>query len=283
MIHLKGARTIMRMSRVLTAVAATLMLTPLLAAAATPSDLPPVMAKVTQSGVAVTKEFNAIGGLKGWVLDHDHQPAIAYTTPDGKALLFGALINQQGMNMTAAYLKQYSPKVPFSKLIPELQKAHTINIGKPNSAHVIYSFEDPNCIFCHLTDIELAPYIKAGLEVKIVPVAILKKSSAGKAAAIMQAKDPSAAWEANEAHFNESAEEGGAVPIAHPAAGTVKDLTSNLQLMQAFGFNGTPGIVYEQGGKWHTINGMPQEAVLPKITGLPQQKETDPQLARFQQ
>ncbi len=247
-----------------------------------PSAIPPVMAKVTQAGVKVVKEFKAIGGLNGWVLMRGAQPAIAYTTADGKALLFGALVDSRGQNMTAAYMAKYTPKPDLTKLIPALQHSTYVTLGNPSSKHVIYAFEDPNCIFCHLTDIELQPYVKAGLQVRVVVVGFLKKSSAGKAAAILEAKNPAAAWEANEAGFNEAAEEGAATPLAHPSARTISALQANMQLMQKFGFNGTPGIVYQVGGKWQTVNGMPQESLLPAMTGLPLQKETNPQLARFQ-
>lgn len=246
------------------------------------SSLPSVMGRITQAGVKVTKEFKAIGGLNGWVLMHGTQPAIAYTTPDGNALLFGALVGASGQNMTASYMAKYAPKPNVTKLIPDLKQSDYIVLGNPKSKHILYTFEDPNCIFCHLTDIELAPYIKAGLQVRLVPVGFLKKSSAGKAAAIIQSANPAKAWMADEAGFNEAQEEGAATPIAHPKASTVKALESNMKLMQKFGFNGTPGIVYEVAGKWMTLNGMPQESQLPTMTGLPLQKETNPQLTRFQ-
>jgi thiol:disulfide interchange protein DsbG len=248
-----------------------------------PTDLPPVMTKLTQAGVKVLKEFPAIGKLNGWVLMHENQPAIAYTTPNGKAMLFGPLLSPSGENMTLVYTAKYAPKPNVDKLMGTLKKEGTIIVlGDKTSKHVIYTFEDPNCIFCHLTDIELKPYIQAGLQVRLIPVGFLKKSSAGKAAAILQSSNPTKAWEADEAGFNESEEEGAAVPIAHPKAKTVKELETNLRLMQKFGFNGTPGILYKDGKHWTAMNGMPKIAQLPAITGLPAQKETDPQLARFQ-
>lgn len=247
------------------------------------TNLPPAMGKVVQAGAKVVREFPAIGGLTGWVLVHGTQSAVAYTTPDGRALLFGPLLSTSGENMSLAYAAQYEPKPNLTKLMAKLKKsADVIVLGNKNSKHVIYTFEDPNCIFCHLTDIELKPYIKAGLQVRLIPVGFLKKSSAGKAAAILQSSDPAQAWEADEAGFNESEEEGAAVPIAHPKASTVKALEVNLKLMQQFGFNGTPGVIYRQGKRWVTLNGMPKIAQLPGMTGLPAQKETNPQLARFQ-
>ncbi|WP_077274197.1 thiol:disulfide interchange protein DsbG, partial [Acidithiobacillus thiooxidans] len=174
------------------------------------SSLPSVMGRITQAGVKVTKEFKAIGGLNGWVLMHGTQPAIAYTTPDGNALLFGALVGASGQNMTASYMAKYAPKPNVTKLIPDLKQSDYIVLGNPKSKHILYTFEDPNCIFCHLTDIELAPYIKAGLQVRLVPVGFLKKSSAGKAAAILQSANPAKAWMADEASFNEAQEEGAA-------------------------------------------------------------------------
>lgn len=253
-------------------------------AATAPVNLPPVLSNIVkQTGVRVLREFPALGHMKGWVLMHANQPAIAYTTRDGKALLFGAMVTSKGENMTAAYMQKYAPKPDLSALMKKLKsKGSVITLGNKDSSHVLYTFEDPNCIFCHLMDIELKPYIQAGLQVRLIPVGFLKKSSAGKAAAIMQAANPAAAWAADEANFNEAQEEGAAVPLAHPKASTVQALENNLKLMQQFGFNGTPGVIYKSGNHWATLNGMPKIAQLPSMTGLPAQKETNPQLARFQ-
>lgn len=55
-----------------------------------------------------------------------------------------------------------------------------------------------------------------------------------------------------------------------------------MELGGAFGINGTPGIVWkDKQGKVNIKAGMPRLSEIPRITGLPEQKVDDPDLARF--
>lgn len=73
--------------------------------------------------------------------------------------------------------------------------------GAATSKNVIYVFFDPNCVFCHFAWKALQPYVKAGLQVRWVPVGFLKPTSAQRAAAIREAKTPTQALDFNEQHF----------------------------------------------------------------------------------
>jgi thiol:disulfide interchange protein DsbG len=118
-------------------------------------------------------------------------------------------------------------------------KAFTVGTAGP----LIVAFEDPNCRFCNQLSRESAPLIAAGkLRVRVVLVAFLKPDSEGRAAGILQAADPAAAWEKNEAQFNELAEEGG-YPVAPPSFETDRTLRTNLDDLKAAGQVATPTLL----------------------------------------
>jgi thiol:disulfide interchange protein DsbG len=55
-----------------------------------------------------------------------------------------------------------------------------------------------------------------------------------------------------------------------------------MTLMGRFGMSGTPALVWkDSAGKVQTHLGLPPLSKLPAITGLPEQKIDDPELARF--
>lgn len=262
---------------------ASLAMASLAAVCAHASNYPKQLEPVLRAGGTVVKTFDAASNLKGWVLSKQGHYMVVYTTPDNKTLLAGDLIDESGRNLTAQYLAQYAPKPDLAHLFPELeQSAYVAERGQGTPKSVIYAFFDPNCPFCHLAWKALQPYEKAGLEVRWVPVAYLSASSAGKAAAIMEAKDSAAAFRSNEQNYDEKNHAGGIAPLAKPAAGTRQMLQANAALMQKFGAVGTPAIVWQDStGAVQMKAGLPRLSELPAITGLPEQPESDPELARF--
>jgi len=72
----------------------------------------------------------------------------------------------------------------------------------------------------------------------------------------------------------------GAVSTMKPE--TLRTLTANRALMDAFGSNGTPAIVWKDShGVVQAKSGMPPLSELSAMTGLPEQPETDRDLDRF--
>jgi hypothetical protein len=62
-------------------------------------------------------------------------------------------------------------------------------IAEGNGPRLVYIFFDPNCPFCHKLYQEARPWVgRDGLQLRWIPVGILMPSSAGKAAAILEAK-----------------------------------------------------------------------------------------------
>jgi len=254
----------------------------LLATTASATDYPRPIQKAVEAGLKVVTDFDTPSGLKGWVMQKNGQYSIVYTTSDGKYLITGLLIDSDGNNLNAEYARQYVPKPDYEAVYKQLGRVASITEGAKNDTIMIYVFFDPNCVFCHMLWKAMQPYEQAGLQVRWIPVAFLKKDSADKAVALLTAKDPVAAVAANMSKFNKDIESGGIEAEANSPQDMLDKVSTNTEIMNHFGSSGTPTIVWkDNAGKVHVTDGMPRLSQLPDITGLPEQKIEDPDLAQF--
>jgi len=166
-------------------------------------------------------------------------------------------------------------------LFSRLEQTRHIVEGAGHPGSVLYVFFDPNCYYCHLTGKALQPYEKAGLQVWWVPVAYQKPSSVGMAAAILLASDPAAALRQNETGYRPASYDGAITALAEVPPAISKALQENMDLMRAFGAQGTPALVWKEKSGIGFRNAVPRLSELPRITGLPPQKIEDPDLAPF--
>src|SRR5882672_1486712 len=170
----------------------------------------------------------------------------------------------------------------LSSLYATLEKTDAVVEGATAPKRVLYVFWDANCWYCHLTWKALQPYEKAGLQVRWVPVAYQKDNSGALAAAIMGAKDRVAAMRENETRYRAKSYDGGIKAAAKVPADLAIDLEENMTLMGRLGMSGTPALVWKDaGGQVQTNLGLPPLSKLPAITGLPEQRIDDPELAKF--
>lgn len=156
-----------------------------------------------------------------------------------------------------------------SGLLPmrTLQQAYWVAEGSTHPRHVIYAFVDANCPYCHKLWIALQPYQRKGLQVRNILVGLISASSPGKAAAILSARDPAAAWRENEKRWGSRSDGGGGIaPVAHLDAADKSVISNNESLMREFGIDGTPGVVYANANnEIHVIIGVPGKVELDKI------------------
>lgn len=254
-----------------------------IAMTAVAADKPKALADAeAKNQLKVLKGFDGPSGLAGWVVTPTAGPGkamIMYSTADGKTMITGnpvVLIDEAGRNLTAEY-EAHLPKPDYTALYNDLQKVKTINTGKQGK-NPVFVYIDPNCIYCNFAYRALEPYIKAGADIRWVPVGFLRPDSAAKAAAIMTAKNPAAALAQHEADYKK----GGIKPVEKVSDDIQKQLAANAALMQKAEVSGTPAIFYkDKDGKVQLIGGMPRLGQLPEVTGLPEQKIDDPELARF--
>jgi thiol:disulfide interchange protein DsbG len=173
-------------------------------------------------------------------------------------------------------------KPEYQALFAQLERTDVVQEGAKEAKSVLYVFFDANCFYCHLTWKALQPYETVGLQARWVPVAYQQPSSVGRAAAIMQASDRSAALRINETGYNAAQFDGGIQPMDKVPGTLVAQLQANTQLMRKFGAPGTPALVWkDRDGKVRFKVGVPRLSELPQITGLPAQLVDDPELAKF--
>lgn len=127
-----------------------------------------------------------------------------------------------------------------------LQRAAWVSQGAKHPRHLVYVITDANCPFCHDLWLALQPLYAHQLQVRYVMVGILASDSPGKAAAILEAPDPSLALDRNEKRWARLPDDlgGGIPPVRKPGPATLAALESNERLMHDLGVQGTPALIY---------------------------------------
>jgi len=153
-----------------------------------------------------------------------------------------------------------------ASMLADIQQTTWIRDGK--SAHVIYVFFDPNCPYCHKVFEMLRPPVQRGeVELRWVVVGKLMVTSTGKAAALLEAKDPTEALYRNERGFSqETGSFGGIEEEPAPREETLRRLNANHALLNRSGFDAVPALLFRtKDGKADIIRGAPPAAFLEKL------------------
>src|SRR6185503_17588019 len=183
---------------------------------------------------------------------------VIYTTPSGNYAFSSPVVDKDGNDQTQVYYKQYV-------LGPAANDAAAVLAKDPNlvdegaaSAPLLYVYADPNCIYCNKLWTGLRQYVQAGkVHVRWAMVSFLKQTSAGRAAAILAAKDRTAALAQDETKFDEAHEEGGIAELSPVPPDVQKTIDAHNAQMADAGGQGTPLMVYRKGGQWVVTEGMP--------------------------
>ena len=153
-----------------------------------------------------------------------------------------------------------------ASMLANIQQATWIRDGK--SAHVMYVFFDPNCPYCHKVFEMMRPQVQRGeVELRWIPLGKLMATSTGKAAAMLEAKDPTEAFYRNERGFSqETGSFGGIEEEPAPREETLRRLNANLALLNRSGFDAVPALLFRaKDGKADIIRGAPPAAFLEKL------------------
>lgn len=149
-----------------------------------------------------------------------------------------------------------------------LQGATWFAEGAGQPKHVLYAVVDPNCPFCHELWQSAQPLYGSGVQVRYLLVGILADNSPAKAAAILQAPKPAAAWDWNETHWQQLPGDtgGGIRPLSRPSPKSLTAIRRNEALAHELGIQGTPAIIYmDKQGRLHVVQSTPDTAALRRI------------------
>lgn len=152
-------------------------------------------------GIKIVKAFPAIGGMKAIVADNGKEQRLFYVTPDGQALLSGIVFDASGNNVTdkdlgrASIQSVHAPEVSAGGALDQVwsraEKLSWIAEGALKPKKTIYVFFDANCPYCHSLWTQLRTAVSEGaIQIRWLPVAILRDSSKGLAASIYESDKP---------------------------------------------------------------------------------------------
>lgn len=138
-------------------------------------------------------------------------------------------------------------RVTAAHLMNNLNTSSWIQEG--DGSKIIYVFFDPNCPYCHNVYDSLIKIRSTlpDLQFRWVPLALLGGTSLGKAAAIIQAPNPLAAFNQSERNYGflDNDTGGGIQPAKHITDATQSILDENLSIIQGENLAGIPVVVFQ--------------------------------------
>jgi thiol:disulfide interchange protein DsbG len=235
--------------------------------------------KITHNQVAIESSFPAIKDMDGYVVTPKQGPKqrmIIIVQKDGEFAFFGNLITADGKNLSQEYNQKYIVSKQAIDAYKSINTLSYVTQGSDKAAHKAYVLIDPNCIFCHQLYLDMAPLIKAKkLQIRWVPVGIMRPDSSGKAAHLLSAKNNAEAvklLQEDEDNFKTKTEEGGLSALdtnsTDPTtANAFKKVANNNAFFSNNGFTGTPVILYlDKKDKAAIYPGYPRGAELQLLT-----------------
>lgn len=236
---------------------------------------PAALSALEAQGLTIVGTFPAPGGLTAWAGYAGQQPVALYATPDGKHVIVGTMLDAAGKDVTRAALEQAVRAPMTAGVWKQLEASRWIADGQARAARTVYVFTDPNCPYCNKFWADARPWVDSGkVQLRHVIVGILTPTSAGKAAALLADKDPSAALAAYErSHTAENAKalgagharplgDGGLKPLEKIPPATAAQLDTNEKLMASLGLQATPAFVWRDAkGQVQMRTGAPESAL----------------------
>ncbi|MGH8274909.1 MAG: thiol:disulfide interchange protein DsbG [Gammaproteobacteria bacterium] len=262
------------MPKYLLLAALTVMLPAFAAAKAAPASTPasssqPAAVKyLIKKGLEVNSRFSTPGGLTGYIgTVPGGKQTIFFVPKSGSVAVFGTMVDADGHDLSRAYLLRYQRGPGAATGYKNLESRNWIAEGARHPKRTVYAFIDPDCPYCHMLWEKAQGYYDKGVQVRYILVAILGESSLGKAAAILAAKNPSRAFRKNESGFSHHS--GAITPLKKVPDKLRDEIAENNALMQHFGFDGTPGMVWKvEDGAVKTQEGLPLKGDLDYIFGV---------------
>ncbi|MHB1880850.1 MAG: hypothetical protein ACYCPA_01365 [Acidithiobacillus sp.] len=135
-----------------------------------------------------------------------------------------------------------------------------ITTGPLEAQERVLIFFDPNCPFCARLWRELRPW-RYVVTVHWVPVAFIRPSSVGLAAAMLMAHDPARTLAENENRYNFRSRTGGLLPVLTVPSRWVKVIGGNTNFW-ARNFGITPTLLFQGRKNIHDVMALPNTSQL---------------------
>ncbi|MCP3732178.1 DsbC family protein [Sphingomonas sp. MG17] len=217
------------------ALSASLLAAPALAQDASPSSEEPLAAAARDAQQALRQTFTNLqfedfgpAPVKGPLYQANAGGRMIYFAPESGHLLFAAVYDRNGVNVTAL-----AQDASARKRLGAIDTSKALAIG-PQSAPVVIEFTDPDCPYCQALDRFWSSKAAEGKQVRrlVFFVSGIHPQAAAKAEHILCAADPEAAFRAVYS---------GSVPktLGKCAEGATK-VAAHAEMVRKLGVSGTP-------------------------------------------
>lgn len=247
---------------------------------------PPIPLQEAVAGGAQIYYLGEYQGLQGWALIRQGTPEFYYATEDNTALVMGLLFDGEGEMITSGQLAElqyregddmfamteelsggdtaatpvlpeatrqaYVPLTPAQEMYVDLQASNWLTFGD-NGQYEVFAFIDPDCPHCQAFIREIqSPYLSDGLiKLRVIPVGFTG-ASLRRAALLLASSDP--------AERMLRYAQGESEVLSPPEGINVSAVAKNRSVMEKWGFDATPTIVYKAGnGEIRIIRGKPKD------------------------
>lgn len=212
-----------------------------LATTALADDYPKAVQHLESRGIDIIDQFDAPGGMIGYIGEMQGRPVSAFLTPDGKHIIMGTLLAEDGTNISQQKVQELLMAPRFAEAWSVLEESQWVRDGSANAEVILYTFTDPNCPFCYRFRQAAAPWIDAGkVQLRHILVGVIQEDSAPKAATILAAEDPEAALLAHHENF----QQGGVEVDRSVVSQTYNQVVEHSDLMSGLGLEATPSTFY---------------------------------------
>lgn len=227
------------------------------------ADQTEILNLLKKQGISVKREFKVSDSINGFLVEQDSSQMILYSTSDGKYIINGILTNANGKNITKMHQEQFLTLPPWSEIEDTAYITEIPLNEELIDAYKIFVFFDPYCPHCRVLWEELQKYRQIGLTIGWVPVAYLRPESREIASYILANNQSAEILE--KLMLNKL----GNLNIDPKVVESQKNrLRYNLKIMQDFGSQATPAIVWREDKKTKSLSRLPFIYELEKITGL---------------
>ena len=143
----------------------------------------------------------------------------------------------------------------------QLRASAAVREGPPGKPVVMQIVLDPDEPFCHALWVKMLAFQNIPVVIRWVPVALVRASTLGKAAAIVTAADPLEALAYDETRFNTRLWSGGIRPLARVSPALRHTIIGNGQLAVRL-VSYIPFMIYRENGRMHFLGGAAKKARL---------------------
>lgn len=221
------------------------------------SEVSPIKDRLEKEGYTFVKQIDAPAGLIGWTGYKEEYPSTVFISKDQKYYLVGDLYNADGKNLTEEAINTHVKGAVLDEVWKSLEKSKWIQDGNPNAEQIIYVFNDANCPYCHTMWQQARPLVESGkVQLRHIMVGVIRPSSKGQAATLLQSKDPVEAFK----QYNLSSGKNKIKEMTNIPKELSDQLDANNALLEKYGFYATPALVWKnkQGGM-ESMQGLPKD------------------------